>query len=214
MSSALSTAVKAVTKEATLFNDLCTGRWLVSPKSAAKIALLMVAAFWFWEYCVPVNWNPFRPFLTLSYRLPESDVVLNEASHRLYGPAPTYSADNVVLSNLRLFMQGIHKNLFPNEPRFLRYGKGWLDLCFVAYFIVIFSFLRQILTVHFFKPLAARWGIRSEQKQIRFAEQGYALFYWGNAGVLGVYVMSFQDSWWYSTYAWLTIDLEHLWYRA
>lgn len=188
-----------VRKEPSFLSDLCTGRWLIYPKSAAKVALSFIAAYLFWEYLVPVSWNPVRPFLFLSYQLPESEVVLKEASYRLYGPAPTYSADNAFLNALRHFFQGIHHTLFPNEPRFLRFGKGWLDLCFIAYFIVIFSFLRQILTVHCFKPLAKRWGIRSEQKQTRFAEQGYALFYWGIAGILGLYVMSFQDSWWYST---------------
>lgn len=193
-------APAAIRKETTFLSDILTGRWLVSPKSALKIALLVLVAYFAWEFLVPVDVNPFQPFLFLSYRLPESEVVLKEASYRLYGPAPTYSADNVVLNNLRLFCQSLHKTLFPNEPRFLRYGKGWLDLCFMAYFVVVFSFLRQVLTLHVFKPLAKRWGIRSDQKQTRFAEQGYGLFYWGIAGMLGVYVMSFQDSWWYSTY--------------
>ena len=187
--------------EPTFLRDVYTGRWLVSPKSAAKVALLFIAAYWLWEHLVPVAWNPFRPFLFLSYRLPESEVVLKEASFRLYGPAPTYSQGNVVLDNLRGFLQGVHHTLFPHEPRFLRFGKGWLDVCFIAYFIVIFSFLRQVLTMHVFKPLAKRWGIRAEQKQTRFAEQGYALTYWGIAGIFGLYVMSFQDSWWYSTYS-------------
>ncbi|WFD47018.1 sphingosine N-acyltransferase [Malassezia furfur] len=162
---------------------------------------MFIAAYWLWEHLVPVAWNPFRPFLFLSYRLPESEVVLKEASFRLYGPAPTYSQGNVVLDTMRSFFQGVHHTLFPHEPRFLRFGKGWLDLCFIAYFIVVFSFLRQVLTMHVFKPLAKRWGIRAEQKQTRFAEQGYALTYWGIAGIFGLYVMSFQDSWWYSTYS-------------
>ncbi|KAI3626682.1 LAG1 [Malassezia furfur] len=166
---------------------------------------MFIAAYWLWEHLVPVAWNPFRPFLFLSYRLPESEVVLKEASFRLYGPAPTYSQGNVVLDTMRSFFQGVHHTLFPHEPRFLRFGKGWLDLCFIAYFIVVFSFLRQVLTMHVFKPLAKRWGIRAEQKQTRFAEQGYALTYWGIAGIFGLYVMSFQDSWWY--------NLDHLWYQ-
>lgn len=203
-STAVKTKLKQPVREASFLSDLYTARWLVSPKSAAKVALLVVAAYFVWEYVVPLDANPFAPFLTLSYRLPKSEVVLKEASYRLYGPTPTLSADNVVLHQLRMFFQGIHHSLFPDESRFLRYGKGVKDLCFVAFNVVVFSFLRQILTLHTFLPLAKRWGIRGEQKQIRFAEQGYALFYWGIAGVLGMYVMSFQDSWWFRTYGKLT----------
>ncbi|WFD43558.1 sphingosine N-acyltransferase [Malassezia psittaci] len=187
-------------KEPSFLRDVYTGRWLVSPMSAAKVAILVILAHIIWEYVVPVNWNPIRPFLYLSYKLPASEVVLKEASYKLYGPTPSYSEDDVIARNIRHFFQGVHKTLFPNEPRFLRYGKGWLDLCFVAYFVVVFSFLRQTLTMHVFKPLARRWGIQSDQKQTRFAEQGYALTYWGLASILGLYVMSFQDSWWFSTY--------------
>ena len=40
---------------------------------------------------------------------------------------------------------------------------------------------------------------------MRFAEQGYALTYWGVMSIFGLYVMAFQDSWWY--------NLDHLWYQ-
>ncbi|PKI82748.1 sphingosine N-acyltransferase [Malassezia vespertilionis] len=187
------------------FSDMYTSRWLVSPTSAFKLALLVVLAYFAWEYLVPVSWNPFRPFLSLSYRLPESDVLMKQATYPLYGPPPTYSVDNAFLTRMRLFFQSVHTALFPNESPLLRYGKGWLDLCFIAYFVIVFSFLRQLLTVYCFKPLGAYLGLRTEVKQVRFAEQGYALFYWGLASVFGLYVMSFQDSWWY--------NLEHLWYQ-
>lgn len=56
-----------------------------------------------------------------------------------------------------------------------------------------------------FKPFAAWWGIKNERKRERFTEQGYAFLYWGTAGLFGLYVMSFQESWWF--------QLEHLWLK-
>ena len=198
-------AHKPTISKSAVWHDIILGRWLVKPGLAAQLALTFVASYFIFEYLVPVGMNPFRPFVTLSYPIPEPEVLLRKASESMYGPRPTYSSDNVVLTAIRNFCHAVHDQLFPNEPPLLRYGKGLLDLCFVAFFVVVFSFLRQILTVHFFKPLAARWGIRAENKQVRFAEQGYALFYWGFMGIVGVYVMSFQDSWWY--------NMEHFWYQ-
>lgn len=87
----------------------------------------------------------------------------------------------------------------------IRYQKGYYDLCFLVFYIVVFSFIRQSTTLYVFKPFARWWGIKNETKQIRLMEQGYAIFYWGSFGALGVYVMSFQESWWF--------NLEHLWLK-
>lgn len=188
-----------------VLRDIVTLRWLVSPWLAFQFALVFVIGYLVFEHVVPIPVNPFRPFLFLSYRIPNMQVAMRLTQNPMYGPAPTYSADNVVLTHLRQFFQGVHKMLFPNEPALLRYGKGWLDVCFMSYYIIIFSILRQVITERVFKPLASRWGIKSENKRIRFAEQGYALTYWGTTSIIGLYVMSFQDSWWY--------NLEHLWYQ-
>lgn len=87
----------------------------------------------------------------------------------------------------------------------IRYQKGYKDILFLMFYIIVFSFIRQFTTIYFFKPFAAWWGITNDRKRERFMEQGYAFLYWGSAGALGVYVMSFQDSWWY--------ELEHLWIK-
>ena len=188
-----------------LLKDIVTMRWLVYPASAAKIALIFVLGYMMFEYALPFSVNPFQPFLTLSYRIPESEVVLRLAQNPIYGPAPSYSLDNPVTTALRDFFLSIHAKLFPNEPKLLRYGKGWLDVCFMGFYIIVFSFLRQVITGHIFKPLAARWNLKTENKCVRFAEQGYALTYWGVMSIFGLYVMAFQDSWWY--------NLDHLWYQ-
>lgn len=62
----------------------------------------------------------------------------------------------------------------PEDPR---YQKGWLDLVFVAYYIVVWSFFRQAITLHFFQPLARKYGIKKAGKLERFGEQGHAMAY-------------------------------------
>ncbi|CAE6426849.1 unnamed protein product [Rhizoctonia solani] len=88
----------------------------------------------------------------------------------------------------------------PSDPR---YGKGWWDLAFLAYYVIFFSFVRQSVTIHILIPLARRLGIRKETKLDRFAEQGYAVLYFGVFGSLGLYVMSQMPTWWFRT--------EHFW---
>ncbi|KAK4055067.1 hypothetical protein OIO90_003408 [Microbotryomycetes sp. JL221] len=83
------------------------------------------------------------------------------------------------------------------------YGKGPLDLCFLAFYIVVFSCLRQSLTEYILRPFAKSLGLKSESKVVRFMEQSYAIVYFTASGLFGLYVMSSQKSWWYRT--------EHLW---
>ncbi|GAA5882414.1 hypothetical protein JCM1840_000409 [Sporobolomyces johnsonii] len=94
----------------------------------------------------------------------------------------------------------------PHEPRdgpSQRYGKGPLDLAFLAFYIVVFSFLRQSITEFLIRPLARRLGLKTQTKQARFMEQAYAFVYFSASGAFGLYVMSKQPSWWYKT--------EHFW---
>ncbi|EIW61986.1 uncharacterized protein TRAVEDRAFT_44814 [Trametes versicolor FP-101664 SS1] len=53
-----------------------------------------------------------------------------------------------------------------------RYQKGYLDLAFLAYYIVFWSFVRQTITVYLCRPAAKWFGIRRETKLDRFGEQG------------------------------------------
>lgn len=87
----------------------------------------------------------------------------------------------------------------------VRYQKGYKDIPFLLFYVIVFSFLRQSTTLYVFEPFAAWWGIKNQRKRERFMEQGYALLYWGGAGLMGLYVMSFQESWW--------MNFEHLWIK-
>lgn len=69
----------------------------------------------------------------------------------------------------------------PNDPR---YAKGYLDLVFIASYVVLFSFLRQIFILHVFRTFARWYGIK-RSKFDRFGEQGYGFVYWGTMSIWG-----------------------------
>ncbi|KAF8312226.1 longevity assurance proteins LAG1/LAC1 [Clavulina sp. PMI_390] len=79
-----------------------------------------------------------------------------------------------------------------------RYGKGPLDLLFIGYYIIIWSFVRQSLVLHVFHPLGRYFRLK-KSKFDRFGEQGYAIVYFGFFGSLGLYVMTQQPTWFYQT---------------
>lgn len=67
-----------------------------------------------------------------------------------------------------------------------RYQKGYLDLAFMAYYIIFWSFVRQSVTLYICRPVARWFGIRKEAKLDRFGEQAYAMLYFGFMGALGL----------------------------
>ena len=79
-----------------------------------------------------------------------------------------------------------------------RYRKGWLDLVFLAYHVVFFSFVRQTVLYRVCYPVAQWFGIRKREKLARFGEQGYAIVYFGFFGAWGLRIMSHLPTWWYS----------------
>ncbi|EJD01093.1 longevity assurance proteins LAG1/LAC1 [Fomitiporia mediterranea MF3/22] len=90
----------------------------------------------------------------------------------------------------------------------VRYAKGWLDLVFIAYHIIVFSFIRQFVLLKIIRPMAVRLGIRKEAKLDRFGEQAYAMLYYGAMGFWGMHIMASLPTWWYRTeYYW--IDYPH-----
>ncbi|MCJ1479380.1 hypothetical protein MMC13_008065 [Lambiella insularis] len=87
----------------------------------------------------------------------------------------------------------------PNAPT--QYGKGPLDLAFVAFYTVVLSFTRESLMQLVIRPLALHYGIRSRAKQSRFMEQVYTAMYFSIFGPLGLYVMSRTPVWYFNTAA-------------
>ncbi|KAA1466434.1 longevity assurance proteins LAG1/LAC1 [Dentipellis sp. KUC8613] len=80
-----------------------------------------------------------------------------------------------------------------------RYRKGFLDLIFIAYYIVFFSFVRQIVMLRVFPPVARYFGIRKHGRIERFGEQGYAMVYFAVFGYWGYRIMGQLPTWWYNT---------------
>ncbi|KAF8600155.1 longevity assurance proteins LAG1/LAC1 [Ceratobasidium sp. AG-I] len=96
----------------------------------------------------------------------------------------------------------------PSDPR---YGKGFLDLAFVGYYVIFFSFIRQSVTIYIIVPIARGLGVKRATKLDRFAEQGYAVLYFGIFGSLGLYIMSQLPTWWFRTeHFWLGYPYRHM----
>ncbi|KIM68795.1 hypothetical protein SCLCIDRAFT_13535 [Scleroderma citrinum Foug A] len=89
-----------------------------------------------------------------------------------------------------------------------RYAKGYLDLAFIAYYIIFFSFLRQVVTIRLCQRIARYFKIKRRSQLDRFGEQAYALAYFAIMGSWGVRNMIQLPTNWYRTeYFW--IDYPH-----
>ncbi|KZV72106.1 longevity assurance proteins LAG1/LAC1 [Peniophora sp. CONT] len=125
-----------------------------------------------------LNWIYLVPLLTGTHA-PSPFAPLLFISH----PTPSPTGDDV------------------NDPR---YRKGWLDLVFISYYIVFWSFIRQSITIHVCSPFARSFGINRPAKLDRFGEQGYAVLYFAFFGAWGVRIMHMLPTWWYNTSAFWT----------
>ncbi|KAI1364152.1 TLC domain-containing protein [Xylaria arbuscula] len=79
------------------------------------------------------------------------------------------------------------------------YGKGPLDIPFVAFYALVLFFAREYISQEIFRPLAIRLGITSRSKVHKFNEQAWVVLFTGIAGPLGVYVMYHSPTWYFST---------------
>ena len=169
----------------TLWHDIKTFRWVVEPgegcsfitrsnsvphpfnaclsiylASALKLLLIPVVLYVSWEFLAPfvATKDTPNPFSPLIF-----------ISHPIPNPNP-------------------NPNPPPPPPPSSdpRYAKSHLDLPFLTYHIILFSFLRQTITTTLCRPLARYFGIRKPAKIDRFGEQGYALVYFGGMGVWGL----------------------------
>jgi acyl-CoA-dependent ceramide synthase len=65
------------------------------------------------------------------------------------------------------------------------------DILFIVYYVIVWSFVRQFLTIHVLHPIALKFGLRKRAKLDRFGEQGYALIYFSLFGSLGIVSLDF-----------------------
>jgi very-long-chain ceramide synthase len=78
------------------------------------------------------------------------------------------------------------------------HGKGWWDITFVLFYMVVLSFTREFIMQTFLRPLALRNGLRSRAKQSRFMEQTYTAIYFGVVGPFGLFIMSRTPAWYFN----------------
>ncbi|KAJ6556601.1 TLC domain-containing protein [Mycena vulgaris] len=88
------------------------------------------------------------------------------------------------------------------------YERGAGDIAFVAYHVVVFSLIWQLITLTAGPRVGRFFGLTRAGKLARFDEQGYAFVYFLVFGAWGVRIMSQLPTWWFSTeYFW--IDYPH-----
>jgi hypothetical protein len=75
-----------------------------------------------------------------------------------------------------------HRVLGP-EPR---YARGYGDVAFVAYHVVVFSLIRQLIAVMLAPRVGRYFGLTRTAKLERFGEQGYAFLYFFVFGAWGM----------------------------
>ncbi|KAJ3937291.1 MAG: longevity assurance proteins LAG1 LAC1 [Lentinula lateritia] len=155
-------------------------RWAVVPVASLKVLLVPIILYANWEFVYPILAQSIpRGNTYLSSDIPNPFAQFFLLSH----PVPSLDEEN------------------------LRYQKGWSDLLFIAYYVVFWSFIRQSLSFYVFQPMARYFGIR-KHKLDRFAEQGYAMLYFGIMGAWGYRIMGQLPTWWYRTEA-FWIDYPH-----
>lgn len=137
------------------------------PKGVAKLP---------WEASGRLSWLV-SPFKTLQI------ILLTISTWFLIERLTPYSGPSNPLSRLLFISYPLPRELGETEQKF---GKGGYDLCFLGFYIIVFSFLRQSITEYLIRPLAKRLGLKTESKQARFMEQAYAVVYFSASGVFGL----------------------------
>ena len=116
-----------------------------------------------------------------------SKIFLGSSLKLLLIPAFLYLACATVLSQdenpFAPFLFISHHIPSPSDDP--RYSKGWLDLVFIGYYVIVFSFVREFTLHRIVYPIARALGLRKHAKVKRFGEQGYAMLYWGSMGIWG-----------------------------
>ncbi|KAK9430597.1 TLC domain-containing protein [Lipomyces doorenjongii] len=100
----------------------------------------------------------------------------------------------------------IYSFLFPSykimpvvEGSTIMYGKGKKDFCFVAYYMLVFSFLREFSMQQILEPMAKLCGLTKRGKIKRFMEQTYSIMYYGTMSPWGLYIMHHMPLWYFET---------------
>ncbi|KAH9465831.1 hypothetical protein MJO29_007525 [Puccinia striiformis f. sp. tritici] len=81
----------------------------------------------------------------------------------------------------------IHLSYF--NPDTGKYQKGWDDLYFIAFWVIIWLSLRELLMKLVWNPLGSMMGLAKGKKLQRFAEQGWTLVYCSVFWCMGIKIL-------------------------
>ncbi|KAK9762392.1 Sphingosine N-acyltransferase lag1 [Basidiobolus ranarum] len=87
------------------------------------------------------------------------------------------------------------------------YMGGTDDIYFVAFWVVVFTFVRASIMEYVLTPIAKYGGIRNSRSQHKFLEQSWLLLYYGVSWTFGFYIIYNSPFWMKTSYFW--IDYPH-----
>jgi very-long-chain ceramide synthase len=67
-----------------------------------------------------------------------------------------------------------------------QYGRGWDDMYFVFFWIVLLTGMRAAIMDYVLKPFAKWGGVESKKAVVRFTEQGWVFIYYVLSWSLGM----------------------------
>ncbi|KAA1066802.1 sphingosine N-acyltransferase lag1 [Puccinia graminis f. sp. tritici] len=118
--------------------------------------------------------------LAASFLVITATVVLNLAFPKLSDePKPLRSIGQTTLLQITHLQNTLPKliHLSYLNPETGKYHKGWDDLYFISFWVLIWLSLRELLMKLFWNPLGSWMGLTNGKKLQRFSEQGWTLVY-------------------------------------
>ncbi|GMM57415.1 hypothetical protein DAKH74_040310 [Maudiozyma humilis] len=79
------------------------------------------------------------------------------------------------------------------------YGKGIKDLCFLFYYMIVFTFIREFFMDMIIRPIVLKAQVRSKHKLNRLMEQLFYIIYYGLSSPFGLWIMYNSDLWLFRT---------------
>ncbi|KAJ1919542.1 Sphingosine N-acyltransferase lag1 [Mycoemilia scoparia] len=91
----------------------------------------------------------------------------------------------------------------------VRYYRGGSDIYVVLFWILGFTFLRNMVMNYILMPFARMYGVQKPKDLVRFAEQGWLTIYYSISFPAGLYVMSQCPHWMDTRHFWINYPSDH-----
>lgn len=79
------------------------------------------------------------------------------------------------------------------------YGKGIKDLCFVFFYMTVFTFIREFFMDMIIRPIVLKTQVTSKHRINRLMEQLFYIIYYGISSPVGLWIMYKSDLWLFRT---------------